>query len=71
MVLRSTRMPAVLLEGGSIVNRADELIVGSPERRALIAAAVVDAVEGFCATHPQQREVRTRQPVETQTARTK
>jgi N-acetylmuramoyl-L-alanine amidase len=69
MVLRSTRMPAVLLEGGSIVNREEELVMGSPERRALIAAAVVDAVEGFCISHPQQRETRTRLPVEAQAAR--
>jgi N-acetylmuramoyl-L-alanine amidase len=71
MVLRSTRMPAVLLEGGSIVNRDEELLMGSPERRALIAAAVVDAVDGFCATHSQQREVRTRLPVEAQAGRAK
>jgi N-acetylmuramoyl-L-alanine amidase len=71
MVLRSTRMPAVLLEGGSIVNRAEELVMGSPERRALIAAAVVDAVDGFCATHPQQREARRRLPGEAQAAQTK
>jgi N-acetylmuramoyl-L-alanine amidase len=71
MVLRSTRMPAVLLEGGSIVNREEELVMGSPERRALIAAAVVDAVEGFCAAHPQQREARMRLPVEAQAARVK
>lgn len=71
MVLRSTRMPAVLLEGGSIVNREEEMVMGSPERRTLIAVAVVDAVEGFCAAHPQQRVVRTRLPVEARAARTK
>jgi N-acetylmuramoyl-L-alanine amidase len=70
MVLRATRMPAVLLEGGSIVNREEELVMGSPERRALIAAAVVDAAEGFCATH-QQREARTRLPAQAQAARAK
>jgi N-acetylmuramoyl-L-alanine amidase len=62
IVLRATRMPAVLLEGGSIVNREEELAMGTPERRALIAAAVLDAVEGFCAMHPRARETRTRQP---------
>jgi N-acetylmuramoyl-L-alanine amidase len=71
MVLRSTRMPAVLLEGGSIVNREEELVMASAERRALIAAAVVEAVDGFCATHPQQREVRTRLPAEAHVARGK
>jgi N-acetylmuramoyl-L-alanine amidase len=68
IVLRATRMPAVLLEGGSIVNREEELAMGSAERRALIAAAVVDAVEGFCATHARARETRTRQPVGKQPA---
>jgi N-acetylmuramoyl-L-alanine amidase len=71
MVLRSTRMPAVLLEGGSIVNREEELVMGSPERRALIAAAVVDAVDAFCAAHPQQRDARTRLPADAQVAREK
>jgi N-acetylmuramoyl-L-alanine amidase len=49
IVLRATRMPAVLLEAGSIVNRDEELLMESPERQALIAAAVTDAVEKFCA----------------------
>jgi len=49
IVLRSTRMPAVLLEAGSIVNRDEELLLESPERQAVIAAAVTDAVEAFCA----------------------
>jgi N-acetylmuramoyl-L-alanine amidase len=49
IVLRMTRMPAVLLEAGSIVNRQEELQLASPERRALTSAAVVAAVEKFCA----------------------
>jgi N-acetylmuramoyl-L-alanine amidase len=49
IVLRDTRMPAVLLEAGSIVNRQEELDMATPERRALIAAAVTAAVEDFCA----------------------
>jgi N-acetylmuramoyl-L-alanine amidase len=49
IVLRRTRMPAVLLEAGSIVNRGEELLLESPERQAAIAAAVTDAVEAFCA----------------------
>jgi hypothetical protein len=43
-------MPAVLLEAGSIINRDEELLMASPERQALISAAVTDAVDGFCAT---------------------
>jgi hypothetical protein len=49
IVLRNTRMPALLLEAGSIVNRQEELELASPERRELISAAVVSAVEDFCA----------------------
>jgi N-acetylmuramoyl-L-alanine amidase len=50
IVLRMTHMPAVLLEAGSIVNRDEELQLASPERRALVSAAVVAAVDEFCAS---------------------
>ena len=50
IVLRTTRMPAVLLEAGSIVNRDEELELDTPERQALTAEAVADAVESFCAS---------------------
>ena len=56
IVLRETRMPAVLLEAGSIVNRQEELELGTPERRSHTSAAIVAAVENFCAA-------RTRPPV--------
>jgi N-acetylmuramoyl-L-alanine amidase len=49
IVLRDTRMPAVLLEAGSIVNRGEEIELGKAERRALTSAAVTAAVEQFCA----------------------
>jgi N-acetylmuramoyl-L-alanine amidase len=49
IVLRETKMPAVLLEAGSIVNRQEEVELGTPERRALTAAAIVAAVDEFCA----------------------
>jgi N-acetylmuramoyl-L-alanine amidase len=55
IVLRKTRMPAVLLEAGSIVNREEELLLDSPERQALIAMAVTDAVEAFCAARSHGR----------------
>ncbi len=48
-VLKKTQMPAALLEAGSIANRDEELVMASPERQQLISAAVVDAVDGFCA----------------------
>jgi N-acetylmuramoyl-L-alanine amidase len=47
-VLRSTRMPAVLLEAGSIINRDEELKMDSPERRDIISGAVAAAVKEFC-----------------------
>ena len=48
IVLRKTRMPAVLLEAGSIINRDEELKMNSTERRDLISGAVVAAVKEFC-----------------------
>ena len=50
IVLRATNMPAVLLEAGSIINREEELRVGSAEHQALISAAVADAITSFCKT---------------------
>jgi N-acetylmuramoyl-L-alanine amidase len=49
IVLRKTRMPAVLLEAGSIINRDEELKMASPERQDTISAAVATAVKKFCA----------------------
>lgn len=48
VVLRSTRMPAVLLEAGSIINRDEELKMDSPERRDIISSGVTAAVKEFC-----------------------
>jgi N-acetylmuramoyl-L-alanine amidase len=48
VVLRKTRMPAVLLEAGSIINRDEELAMSSPERQAMIASGVATAVREFC-----------------------
>jgi N-acetylmuramoyl-L-alanine amidase len=49
IVLRMTRMPALLLEAGSIVNRQEELDLGAPDRRGRTSAAIVAAVADFCA----------------------
>ena len=48
IVLKDTRMPAVLLEAGSIINRDEELKMDSPERRDLIAGGVAAAMKQFC-----------------------
>src|SRR5215207_746921 len=50
IVLRKTQMPAVLLEAGSIVNREEELAMGSPERQSIISAAVAKAVDIYCSS---------------------
>lgn len=48
IVLRKTRMAAVLLEAGSIINRDEELQMSSPERRDIISSGVTAAVKTFC-----------------------
>jgi N-acetylmuramoyl-L-alanine amidase len=48
IVLRMTRMPAVLLEAGSIINRQEELELATAERRAMTSSAIVAAVKDFC-----------------------
>jgi N-acetylmuramoyl-L-alanine amidase len=48
VVLKSTRMPAVLLEAGSIINRDEELKMDSPARRDIISSAVAAAAKEFC-----------------------
>jgi N-acetylmuramoyl-L-alanine amidase len=59
IVLRATHMPAVLLEAGSIVNRQEELELASPERRTLTSAAIVAAVEDFCAARTRPAAAKT------------
>jgi N-acetylmuramoyl-L-alanine amidase len=54
-VLRETQMPAVLLEAGSIINRDEELLMDSVERRGLISAAVVDTADAYCAAPPRRQ----------------
>jgi N-acetylmuramoyl-L-alanine amidase len=55
IVLKDTRMPAVLLEAGSIVNRDEEVLLASPGHQSLIGAAVTDAVKAFCAWRAPQK----------------
>ena len=52
VVLRTTRMPAVLLEAGSIINRDEELKMDSPARQDVISGAVAAAAKEFC--HPRE-----------------
>src|SRR5262249_49769454 len=55
VVLRDTRMAALLLEAGSIVNRQEELELSTPERRTATSAAIVAAVDEFCAARAQAK----------------
>ncbi|MEO8410802.1 MAG: N-acetylmuramoyl-L-alanine amidase [Propionivibrio sp.] len=48
VVLRSTNMPAVLIEAGVIVNRRAELVLRSPVYRETLATAITTAVKQFC-----------------------
>jgi N-acetylmuramoyl-L-alanine amidase len=65
IVLRQTRMAAVLLEAGSIVNRPEELELASPARRALTSAAITAAVEDFCAARSRPKIERLAKPAPT------
>jgi N-acetylmuramoyl-L-alanine amidase len=63
IVLKNTRMPAVLLEAGSIINRDEELMMESPERLSLITASATEAVDNFCAARrPRAPDRIARQP---------
>jgi hypothetical protein len=63
-------MPAVLLEAGSIVNRSEELELGTPERRAKTSAAIVSAAEDFCAARaPAKIAQHLKRPANSPTAR--
>jgi len=56
IVLRDSRMPAALLEAGSIVNRDEELQLATTEHQALTAAAVVEAVDAFCTASEAKKQ---------------
>jgi len=47
IVLRKARMPAALLEAGSIINRDEELKMDSPERQNIISSGVHGGREGI------------------------
>src|SRR5215470_5944834 len=49
VVLMYTRVPAVLMEAGIIINRIEELLLETPEHRDRIVQATLAAVDQFCA----------------------
>jgi N-acetylmuramoyl-L-alanine amidase len=52
IVLMRTRMPAVLLEAGSIINRDEELQMSTPERQDMIITSVAAALKKYCEGRP-------------------
>jgi N-acetylmuramoyl-L-alanine amidase len=48
IVLRKTKMAAVLLESGSIINREEEVKMDSDEHRNIVSHGVATAVKEFC-----------------------
>jgi N-acetylmuramoyl-L-alanine amidase len=61
IVLKESRMPAALLEAGSIVNRDEELLLATTGHQALTASAVVEAVDAFCVNQRQPNATPVRQ----------
>ena len=59
IVLRKTKMPAVLLESGSIINRDEELVMASDEHKNKVAAAVSSAAAEYCDTRETAPQVAT------------
>ena len=52
VVLKDVRVPAVLFEAGLIINRKEELVLATPERRMLLAKAILNAVTKYCESGP-------------------
>jgi N-acetylmuramoyl-L-alanine amidase len=48
IVLKKTKMAAVLLEAGSIINRDEELKMDSPEYRNIVGSVVATAIKEYC-----------------------
>lgn len=48
VVLRSTKMPAILIEAGLIVNRSEEIRLTDPAYQKLLADSIVRAINRFC-----------------------
>ena len=52
LVLKNTRVPSVLLEAGSIINRGEEWKLRQAQYRAPIVSSISDAVELYCRFKP-------------------
>ena len=58
VVLKSTKMPAVLVEAGLIVNRTEEILLQNPVYQKVLAASIARAVARFCEGVPGNDKVR-------------
>jgi N-acetylmuramoyl-L-alanine amidase len=61
LILKTTHMPAVLLEAGSIIHRDEEMVMASEAQQSLIADAVTEAVDRFCASKAAKTQRASRQ----------
>jgi N-acetylmuramoyl-L-alanine amidase len=62
VVLKDVHAPAVLFEAGLIINRKDELVLASPERRALLAKAITAAADAYCKAQQPRAPPRPKHP---------
>lgn len=62
VVLKDIRAPAVLFEAGLIINRKEELVLATAERRTLLAKAIASAMTEYCKIHPPSAVARARHP---------
>jgi N-acetylmuramoyl-L-alanine amidase len=60
VVLKDVRVPAVLFEAGLIINRKDELVLSTPERRSLLAKAITSATLAYCNARQTPSQLRFR-----------
>jgi hypothetical protein len=51
-----------LFEAGLIINRKDELVLATPERRTLLAKAISSAVADYCKAHQPASPPREKRP---------
>jgi N-acetylmuramoyl-L-alanine amidase len=58
IVLKRAASPAVLLEAGVILNRADEVVLASEERQKMIVNSVLGAAAEFCAMRENSTKAR-------------
>jgi N-acetylmuramoyl-L-alanine amidase len=56
VVLKDSHVPAVLFEAGLIINRKEELVLGSKEHQALLVKAITNAVAEYCGSRASEAQ---------------